>query len=277
MNIAAIRDYLGSPCDLPEAVGYLRYVQQGSLKILNEFDRICRRFGLSYFLHAGSLLGAMRSGRYIPWDDDVDVCMPRKDYLRIIRVFNEHCVIPGLKAYLHSDTNGIWNLIKISHTDIPSAYIDIFPVDFCYRQMSFEEKQQFSTGAKQLILQHIKEHPSWPSKESFHQSFMQLMAEHVADLQPKPGVRPTVFFGFEFMHPFDFWCFDYDLIFPLRQIKYEGRMYSAPHDADLFLTYLYGDYMRLPSVLHMHTDVSKIPLKEIIALKKFIAPGKHKK
>lgn len=53
------------------------------LRLLLDFDRVCRTLGLHYHLAAGSLLGAVRHGGFIPWDDDVDVVMPRGDYRRL--------------------------------------------------------------------------------------------------------------------------------------------------------------------------------------------------
>ncbi|WP_251391948.1 LicD family protein [Mediterraneibacter agrestimuris] len=51
--------------------------------LLSEFDRICRKYNLQYFLYAGTLLGAVREKNFIPWDDDVDIIMPRKDYEKL--------------------------------------------------------------------------------------------------------------------------------------------------------------------------------------------------
>ena len=62
----------------------LRTVQLG---VLVEFDRICRANALTYYLAYGTLLGAVRHGGYIPWDDDIDVMMPRGDYDRLLEVF----------------------------------------------------------------------------------------------------------------------------------------------------------------------------------------------
>ena len=50
------------------------------LELLDEFDRVCKLLGIDYFLDSGTLLGAIRDGRFIPWDDDIDVIMLRKDY-----------------------------------------------------------------------------------------------------------------------------------------------------------------------------------------------------
>ena len=62
----------------------LRALQLTQLEILKVFDKICKDHGLRYSLYAGTLLGAVRHGGFIPWDDDLDVCMPRYDYDRFI-------------------------------------------------------------------------------------------------------------------------------------------------------------------------------------------------
>ena len=65
----------------------LRRLQLTQLEILKVFDKICMDHGLRYSLYAGSLLGAVRHQGFIPWDDDLDVCMARADYDRFMEIW----------------------------------------------------------------------------------------------------------------------------------------------------------------------------------------------
>lgn len=66
-------------------------IKQYSLEILKDIKRVCRELNLTYFLDSGTLLGAVRHNGFIPWDDDIDVSMPRPDYEIFIKEYNKHC------------------------------------------------------------------------------------------------------------------------------------------------------------------------------------------
>ena len=58
----------------------LRKLQLTERALMQDFDRMCKKHGLRYYLLGGTLLGAVRHGGFIPWDDDVDLCMPRDEF-----------------------------------------------------------------------------------------------------------------------------------------------------------------------------------------------------
>ena len=62
----------------------LKHLQKLEMEILTDFKRICDENNLIYFGYAGTGIGALRHKGYIPWDDDIDISMPRKDYERFM-------------------------------------------------------------------------------------------------------------------------------------------------------------------------------------------------
>lgn len=122
----------------------LRKLQLCELEILKEFVRICERFSLRYYLTGGTLLGAIRHQGFIPWDDDIDVAMPREDYDRFAQIAPQE--LDPQYFYQSPDTDPYYflsfNKIRKNGTEIyeerfknarfhKGIFIDIFPLDFC--------------------------------------------------------------------------------------------------------------------------------------------------
>ncbi len=109
------------------------------LGLLTEFDRVCRENGLRYSLAYGTLLGAVRHKGFIPWDDDVDVIMPRPDYEKLYELGKQG--VFGEKYALSEDRGkkALYPFMKLldlgcrirstSHIEVPYLYLDIFPAD----------------------------------------------------------------------------------------------------------------------------------------------------
>lgn len=111
-------------------------------ELLTEFDRVCRENGINYILFAGSALGAVRHGGFIPWDDDLDVALLREDYDRLMKLdsslwkdeyflqreFSEHWPLSFSKLRKNNTTC----LEKYHPKDNQihqGIYIDVFPID----------------------------------------------------------------------------------------------------------------------------------------------------
>lgn len=108
------------------------------------FSDICKRHNLKFFIMFGGLIGAVRHDGFIPWDDDLDVGMPRKDYEEFIRIAPKELKSPYFLRTPFTDPNCLYpviDLVNSSTTFIPKLFrrlpfnkgvpIDIFPIDFC--------------------------------------------------------------------------------------------------------------------------------------------------
>ncbi|WP_157938655.1 LicD family protein [Vibrio splendidus] len=80
--------------------------QEEMLKLLKLFSEVCKKNNISYWLDGGSLLGMQRHGGFIPWDDDIDICVPYNDYVRLKKIFNEYTKTDA-SIGLYYDSHGI--------------------------------------------------------------------------------------------------------------------------------------------------------------------------
>lgn len=119
----------------------LRELQLVDLRILKDFINVCKENDITYFALGGTLLGAVRHKGFIPWDDDIDVGVPREDYDKLLKIFykyeNEHFRLFNFKdndEYYRYFSRIEDSSIKLIRTDnlteeISSAWIDVFPLD----------------------------------------------------------------------------------------------------------------------------------------------------
>ena len=139
--------------DIPKATGGLRFIQDSYCGFLKTFDKICQENNLKYWIDFGTLLGAIRHGGFIPWDDDIDVSMPRKDYEKFIEKFSNGFSNPNLKITYETNYKNKC-FIKFVDTRCESLSIDIFPYDEFYS--SLDEAQKTLISSKIDILRKRK-------------------------------------------------------------------------------------------------------------------------
>lgn len=113
-------------------------IKAEELKILLEVDIFCKEHNIRYYLVGGTLLGAIRHRGFIPWDDDIDICMPRPDYERFIRTFSSDKGLMVLNKYWNNFTfpyskvinqRYICDLTYDNSTGNRYIWIDVFPID----------------------------------------------------------------------------------------------------------------------------------------------------
>ena len=154
---------------LDPSVG-LRDVHAVQLESLKELDRVCRENGLVYMAVHGTLLGAIRHHGFIPWDDDVDVVMPRKDYDRLLKLAEEHSFSPGFFLQTPLNNYGCYHggysklrrdgtlALEVKRRGIPTnsyhmgIWIDIMPLDTCPEDEDQRRRLQNRLGFLQKII-----------------------------------------------------------------------------------------------------------------------------
>lgn len=119
----------------------MKKVWHVELELLKDFIRVCEKYHLHYYAEGGTLIGVIRHGGFIPWDDDIDIAMPRKDYDRLLEVGPKEFSHPHFFQTPYTDKYSIrgYTQIRNSNTTALARYdrkgqnqgifIDIFPMD----------------------------------------------------------------------------------------------------------------------------------------------------
>ena len=250
---------------IPPAEGFLRDYQLALLSILKEMDRICTSHNIRYWLSGGTLLGAKRHKGFIPWDDDVDTDMMREDYEKFPAIFNACTTNPDLYCELWRDKNASATcILKIRHKKISQAFVDIFPHDFYYTSVQGSDKRKLNNKIKRIrkILSlnpfRIKDN------KDLEKFFKKITDERINEkIEVDERIKPSIHWGIDFPHRWNNWIYDYEQIFPLKKIEFEGCEFNCPNDTDFMLKNIYGNYMSLPkSICPHHTDENSFTEEE---------------
>ena len=240
-----------------------------SLRILLAFDKICRENNLTYFLDSGTALGAVRHGGFIPWDDDVDVGMPRKDYEKFLQIAQKQ--LPENLFLQTRQTDSLYerNFAKIrlretifqEYKDLPYGqngfFIDVFPFDnvpsnqyiakiiiiisrlYYHFLASWYGRKDASSKVRQMIRKSIRRMPA-SQIESLNERYLRFCRKY----EYKSTGYITCFFWRMTQH--NTYIFDERQIFPTKDILFEGHPVRIMNNPDYYLSHMYGDYMTLP-------------------------------
>ena len=253
----------------------LRRQQLRMLEILLEVDKICKKHDISYWLSSGTLIGALRHDGFIPWDDDLDIEMMRKDYLRLMEVLPKE--LPDWLVLQNSDTDPNYFYFYAKVRDKRSKmleqnsydrmwqeqgiYIDIFPME--QHPVWLHKLTEKTVGHMYKI---------WRTSTDDHKAIRQV--RRIYDFNDKvlfpclrtllqltsslfPQKTITSGMGIPFHNP------RYaDEIFPLTTHNFEGHQLPVPGNADAHLRHIYGDYMQLPDLNKLAPHVGKLEFYE---------------
>jgi len=246
-------------------LNHLRIVQ---LELLDEFVRICNENNLSYFLTAGTLLGAVRHKGFIPWDDDIDVAMPRSDYEIFLTIFKNSNLSNYYIAAMQDPINTFYHYLGYTKfckkgtvfakeyllpEQYIGIYIDIWPFDNCIKFLAPLQKKittfswilyRFKTNCIKFNIE---------KKHIIAKFFIFLPLNFIKKLTK---ISYTIFNTIKTKYVINFpskykpkkEIQKYSDIFPFSKIIFENKEYNSPGNIDSFLKNIYGNYMQLPPV-----------------------------
>lgn len=260
-------DYLKSHMDIRHikpAGGKLRERQLMLVKIAAElFDKL-KELNIRPFLFAGNLLGYVRHNGFIPWDDDIDFALMRNEYERLREFsrlhiyaeeeFNnrEKCdkdVREELRNYYW--TNGGGDEINICQRlpDGSKAVVDFFVLDYYAQDYTYEALMQKREEVKLRLNLAISEkaggalYDDAKRIECFQDAVMEMRVNLAEESE-------NIYFGIDCMNLYfnfhrGYWI-PRDVVFPLKEIFYEGASFYVPNDAEEFAKFQYRDIWELP-------------------------------
>ncbi|MDR2809438.1 MAG: LicD family protein [Tannerellaceae bacterium] len=259
------------PDNRREGETVLRQAQLVLLRMLKVIDYLCRKHDIKYWLCSGTLLGAVRRKGFIPWDDDLDICMQREDYERFLRIAVEEFPDDMMLQTRETDPHYHYLPLPCKVRDKKSfilspgfedeacekgLFLDIFPADrFHRRPLVFRWEQMLKTyytfickcldsvyfTRKSLIRRILA---------FFHPVFRFLVIGYQKMVRKKITRNKTLGTNCFIGPGFDVaWsCYSrYEDIYPLREITFEDASFFAPHVPEAYLITQFGpDYMTPP-------------------------------
>lgn len=243
------------------------------LTIALEIKRICEKYQIPYFLTAGTLLGAVRHGGFIPWDDDMDIGMLREDYERFLEVCKTDL---GNEFFLQTwDTDPEYPLsyakVRLNNTTVVErfsegnksnhngVFVDIFPFDnvpngkikrkiqglkyFLCKRMLWV-KRGMGTDMKQGTYQKKFKYYAFYalslifSYDKVKKYFRKNLVRYNSELTEDVVADGAYGYKKEILKR--------EWVTNLAPINFEGEQFLSIKDAHTYLSYFYGDYMQLP-------------------------------
>ncbi|NBI31390.1 LicD family protein [Enterorhabdus sp. P55] len=248
---------------IPPAKGALRAHQTASAQLLREFDALCRDNGLRYWIEFGTLLGAVRHGGFVPWDDDLDVGMVRPDLERLRKVAqrdDRYRITEVFDAAVHC------RQIRFRYADEGKPFfIDLFVYDFVP-----SNSKTLLKAYGEIRLAMVEAMRGDSRLDAWH-------AATFAQVEESPDINAAFEEGNHALRSLGFGCneeearglawgienmdggaaypwslFPINDVFPLRRLHFEGVECFVPNNPEGMLTRVYGDYLLFPKDIRTH-------------------------
>lgn len=240
--------------------GALKYTQNLCLELIDFIENVCKKHDITFWLDCGSALGAKRHGGYVPWDDDMDISMPRRDYMKFKEVIDDEikrCNLEGIVGHPECRifNNRVIGFVTVSVKFSKNIFgaVDIFPMDYI-SEVPEDIEETYATTRDAFNDDIFAGKDKTESMKKVYKSlnlsldkteYMIIGVDTPKGKVNSPRITET------------------ERVFPLMQIKFADRNYPCPNDLDHYLTQIYGeDFKKIPQRLNFHNRVDKLKERE---------------
>lgn len=243
-------------------------IKQCELDILKYVDRICKENNIRYYLSYGTLIGAIRHKGFIPWDDDIDIAMPRNDYDKFLSLFENipttaryQCQIPLKNGYFYEFAKVHDTSTKVIESGVDSIegglWVDVFPLDGLKREDKLSHNMLRVLNRCRVASVHRK----FPHKTKgilvvFEYIFWRIcrlvgyrpFLKKSMALSKKYKYEECDYVGYASAYPGTNKYMKKEWFGVPIEVEFEGCKFKAPKRYHEYLSTQYGDYMQLPPV-----------------------------
>lgn len=240
----------------------LKYIQELLDELLILIGRICEKNNIEWWLNYGNLLGAVRHGYFVPWDDEVDIGMMRSDYLKFSKIIQSEFKHLGLDdiikvAHKTHELNGkvisgclevlVKSPILIEEgVDLNLGVLNIFPYDFVDEEDKKIIKKQYKKSQNKF-LDNLTNGNDFDDCLEIYFKDLNVSLNKTKYLVPGPDAMS---------YSNKLFILKTDKIFPLTDIAFGKNTFQCPNDVHYYLKAIYKDYLNMPRVISMksHAD-----------------------
>ena len=259
-----------------EEISDLRKLQLSELELLKEVVNICEKNNITYYISGGTYLGAVRHKGFIPWDDDIDIAMPRTDYEKFLKIVSEQEKDNFILSTYEDTSEGIHYPAKITNPNLKvvsssgknnqiwSSWIDIFPLDGMPNNKIISKMHQFHLlylrarlkftcfddqvnlkDKHRPLIERILIWIGLHTNFGKNSSSLKYLNKIDKSLKKYPEDKSKVYVNFMGSYKFKS-IISKEIYAEGAKYDFEGLKLNGPKYYDKYLTIIYGDYMTPP-------------------------------
>lgn len=248
-----------------KATGARRVIQLAEVKVLKEITDLLTANEIQYSLCGGTLLGAVRHGGFIPWDDDVDMAVLRDDYEHAFELITEHFSVE--RGYRVSRSTCIRVIL-----DGTPCQVDVFPFEVHRIPCDDAEGMKRFSETRDRMIERIQ--IDWERLKTDGNVIVNMDRNQLGELiaefaRQDEGECKVLATGCETANR-HYPPLKYDWVFPLKKIRFEGFEFSAPADPEVVVLNYFGEYMDFPKAIACHEDIkARLSVDAFIKMRDF--------